>query len=40
MINIRQEYKAIYNRSLTDDLKAELNGDFEDIVLQLIGKIR
>lgn len=38
MINIRQEYKSLFNRSLSDDLKAELSGHFEDIVLKLIGK--
>jgi hypothetical protein len=35
---IRKEYKNLFNRTLTDDLAKELNGDLEDIVLELVGK--
>lgn len=36
--SIRQEYKRMYKRELADDLKSELSGDYEDIVLALVGK--
>jgi hypothetical protein len=36
--DVRKEYKNIYNRALNEDLKNELKGDFEDIVLELVGK--
>ena len=35
---IRKEYKNLFNRALSDDLAKELNGDLEDIVLELVGK--
>lgn len=38
MITIRQEYKKLYSRSLTEDLKSELSGHYEAIVLKLLGK--
>lgn len=36
--SIRQEYKRMYNKDLADDLKSELSGDYEDIVLALVGR--
>ena len=36
--DVRKEYKNLYNRALQDDLKSELKGDFEDIILELVGK--
>lgn len=38
LVDIRQEYKRQYGRELADDLKKELSGDYEDIVLALVGK--
>lgn len=38
LVKIRQQYQKVYNRSLHDDLKEELHGDYEDIVLKLVGK--
>lgn len=35
---IKKEYKNLYRRALYDDLKNELRGDFEEIVLKLVGQ--
>ena len=35
---IKYEYKNMCKRSLYDDLAKELRGDFEEIVLNLVGK--
>jgi hypothetical protein len=38
MDRIKYEYKNMCKRSLYDDLAKELRGDFEEIVLNLVGK--
>jgi annexin A7/11 len=38
LVNIRREYQELYKRSLCDDLAKELKGDFEEIILELVGK--
>ena len=38
IINIRREYQELYKRSLHEDLAKELKGDFEEIILDLVGK--
>lgn len=37
MGDIKREYQTLYEKSLYDELKKELRGDFEDIVLALVG---
>ena len=36
--DIRREYSSLYNRDLVNDLKDELKGDYEDIVVALVGR--
>ena len=36
--DIRREYSSLYNRDLVNDLKDELRGDYEDIVVALVGR--
>jgi|LakMenEpi03Aug12_release.lakeMendotaPanAssembly.Ray.scaffolds.fasta_scaffold5475792_1 hypothetical protein len=38
MVDIRHEYRRLYDRDLASDIKGELKGDFEDILVALIGK--
>jgi hypothetical protein len=38
MAGIRHEYRRLYDRDLACDIKDELRGDFEDILVALIGK--
>ena len=33
---VKEKYKLMYGHSLEEDLKSELNGDFEDIVVALL----
>lgn len=35
---IKQEYKRMYNKTLYDDVKSEVEGDFQKLLLALIGK--
>lgn len=37
MENIKEEYQKLYNKSLHDHLKSELRGQFEHLVLVLVG---
>ena len=37
MGDIKREYQEIFGKSLSKELKKELRGDFEDIVLALVG---
>jgi len=38
MIEVRREYQKIFSHSLYDQLKKELSGDYEAIILKLVGK--
>ena len=38
MADIRHEYRRLYNRDLASDIKSELKGDFEDIIVAMVGK--
>ena len=33
---VKEKYKLMHGHSLEEDLKSELNGDFEDIVVALL----
>jgi len=37
MGDIKKDYKDLFGKSLYDELKSELRGDFEEIVLKLVG---
>ena len=37
MGDIKKDYKDLFGKSLYEVLKSELRGDFEDIVLKLVG---
>ena len=38
MAEIKRQYRRLYDRDLEKDVKSELSGDFEDIIVALIGK--
>jgi hypothetical protein len=38
MNDIKRNYQALFGKSLYDDLKSELSGDYEKLFLTLIGK--
>lgn len=38
LVDIRREYKALYNKPLYQRLQSELTGDFEDIMVKLVGR--
>ena len=38
MADIRFQYRNLYNRDLASDIKGELRGDFEDIIVAMVGK--
>jgi len=38
MVDVRREYKKLYNECLYDRLKKELTGDFEAIMVKIVGK--
>jgi len=38
MDEIRRQYKRLYDRDLVKDIKSELSGDYEDIIVALVGK--
>ena len=38
MDEIRRQYKRLYDHDLVKDIKNELSGDYEDIIVALVGK--
>ena len=38
MADIRHQYRNLYDRDLASDIKGELRGDFEDILVAVVGK--
>jgi len=38
MVEVRREFKKNYNQSLYEQLKKELSGDYEAIMIKLVGK--
>ncbi len=38
MIDIRREYKALYNKCLYERLIDELSGQYETVMIALVGK--
>jgi hypothetical protein len=38
MDEIRRQYKRLYDRDLVKDIKNELSGDYEDMIVALVGK--
>ena len=38
MDEIRRQYKRLYDHDLVKDIKNELNDEYEDIIVALVGK--
>jgi len=36
--DIRKDYNRLFNRDLVTDLKDELKGDYEEIMIALVGR--